>query len=125
MDPTDASTADLVKKALEDAKELIKLEVALAKDELGAELTRVRSAAVGLVLAQSVLIVSLSMALSAIAFATGTFVAFAVGAALVLAVVAGISGLLGYRKVARPFLSLTRQRLGDDVHEVKAHVHGT
>src|SRR5262249_34933046 len=47
----DASTADLVREAIDEAKELVRIEIELAKNEVEREIARAKRAAIGLAIA--------------------------------------------------------------------------
>ena len=100
MSGYDHSIADLLRNTFQDAQDLIRGEVALAKAELRQEVTRLRSAAASLAVAAVAGLVALIFLLTALAWAipelTGwsTWTGFAiVGAfALLAAVVLGLMG---------------------------------
>ncbi len=115
----DASTADLVKQAVEEGRELLKLEVALAKREVESELTRLRSVAIAWAVAAWGLSVGSAMALYAVAVASGAEIAVAVAAAIALFAVAVVGGLMGYRTMPAKLLDRTRDRLGADLRDLR------
>ena len=126
MDPDkDATATDLVKAALNEARELVELEVALARTEVESELTGVRSAAIAFAVATLASSVALSMVLFAVAFATHAEVAVSVAAAAVLGAIAGICAATGYRKMPTSILGRTRKRLGEGFRDLEERAHGT
>jgi hypothetical protein len=124
MNPDTENVGALVNEALGEARELIKLEVALAKDEVVREVTKARSAAIALAIAAVALNVAIAMALFAVAVASNATVPVAVGIASALFVTAGIAGARGLRGWPTVFLSRTRRRLEEDVRELKENAHG-
>jgi hypothetical protein len=120
----DASTVDLVKDALDEVRELIKLEVALAKNEIESELTRVRNAAIAMAVAAFALNLAFTMVLVALAFATGSGEIFAFIAAACLFVGAIVGVAVGMKKMPLTFLGRTRKRLGEDLKQMESHAHG-
>ena len=101
-----ASTADLVREAMEGARELVRLEVALAKEEMKAELEHVQRAAVGL----------------GIALASSVLVLCLLSVALVFLVIGGVAALVGYSKLPKAPLERTRHRLETDMIQLKEHI---
>lgn len=118
----EASTRDLVMEALDEAKELVKLEVALAKSEMTAELEQAKKSAV----AFSITAVFAGMALCL--FAVALVLALG-GTALVAVLVASgflgiglIAGGIGYFMLPTHPFEHTRQRLESDLRELKEHL---
>ena len=120
----DASTGALVKEAIDEARELIKLEVALAKAEVESEMTRMRSAAIAFAVAAFASTVATSMALFAVAFASHAEIAVAVTAAVILGMVGALSLATALRKLPTSFLGRTRQRIVADIRELGERAHG-
>jgi len=119
----DASTADLIKAAVEEARELVKLEMELAKNDVQAELTRVRSAAITFGIAAVALNAAVALALFAVAVVSQAEVAVALIMAGVLFVIAGTGAYMGYRSLPQRVLERTRGRLESDIHELGARAH--
>lgn len=118
----EASTAELVKEAMDEAKELVRLEVALAKEEVRAELARLQHAAIWLGIATGAALVVLCLLAVALVLVLGGTALAALGVAGGLLVVAGITGYLGYGKLPRRPLEKTRDRLESDVNQLKEHI---
>jgi hypothetical protein len=121
---TDASTVDLVREAIDEARELIKLEVALARNDIEAELTRARAAAIAFAVAAFASNLGLAMVLLAVAVASHAEVVFAGSAAFALFAIAAVAGSAGYRKTSMTFLRRTRERIGEDVRKLEESAHG-
>jgi hypothetical protein len=119
-----ASTAELLREVVDETRELVKLEVALARNDLEAELTRARSAAIALVVAVFASNLGLAMVLVAAVVASRAEVSVATGAASVLLVTAAVAGAAGYRKLSSSFLRRTRERIGEDVRKLGERAHG-
>ena len=119
---TDASAADLIKAAVEEARELVKLEVQLAKNDVESELTRMRAAAITFGVAVVALNVGVAMALFAVAIASQATVVVALVSAGALLLVSIGAAYAGYRELPTSFLARTRGRLGDDIKEIEERV---
>lgn len=115
----EASTTELLREAIAETRELVRLEVELAKDEVRGELNDAKRAAVmfgvaavAALLAAAMLFVALSLAIF-----PGPVPALIIGAALVLTATA--AGLLALRRAPRKPLPLTQQRLRSDANALK------
>lgn len=115
----EASTTELLREAIAETRELVRLEVELAKDEVRGELNDAKRAAVmfgvaavAALLAAAMLFVALSLAIF-----PGPVPALIIGAALVLTATA--TGLLALRRAPRKPLPLTQQRLRSDANALK------
>jgi hypothetical protein len=113
-----------VKEAIDETRELIKLEVALARDEVESELRRARTMAIAFAVAASAANVGFAMILFAVAFASNAQVAFGLIAALALLATAGAASLVGYRRASVGLLHRTRERLGQDIRRLEEGAHG-
>jgi hypothetical protein len=117
----ETSTTTLVKEALDEAKELVKLEVELAKEEVKLELKKVERAAIAFGIGAVMLLLMLCMLAVAIVLAWGTSVAALIVAACFL-VLAGCAAFAGYAMLPKKPLEKTRHRLGADVSQLKEHL---
>ena len=121
MSGYDHSIADLLRNTFQDAQDLIRGEVALAKAELRQEVTRLRSAAASLAIAAVSGLVALIFLLTALAWAipalTGwsTWTGFAIVGALALLAAVGL-GLMGRNTLAaaRP-MPLTMETMKENM----------
>ena len=120
--PETAGTGELVREALDDARELVRLEVALAREEFNEELGRAKRAAVGFGLAASLAIAGLAVVLAAIALATDTpwLVALVIGLG-VLCLAAG-AGLTAWKTLPQRPLAETKDRIEADVRQLKDRI---
>jgi uncharacterized membrane protein YqjE len=118
----EASTAELVKEAMDEAKELVRLEVALAKEEVKEELKEVEHAAISFGVAAGASVIVLCLLAVAIVLAFGGTVLAALLVAAAFLVIAGIAGYLGYGMLPKKPMEKTRHRLEHDVNQLKEHI---
>ena len=117
-----ASTADLVREAMDGGRELVRLEVELARAEMKAEMKHVQRAAIVLGVALASLVLVLCLLSMALVLALGGTVIVAIVMALVFVVVGGIAGFVGYGMLPKSPLERTRHRLENDVNQLKEHI---
>jgi uncharacterized membrane protein YqjE len=109
----------LLKEAAQEVSELTRLEVELAKREMRGELLAMKRAAVLFAAAAGSGLVALSLVLALVACASSA----AAIVIAVLAVAAGIgAGFAGFRRIPRPPLDRTRQRLEVEAKDLKAKI---
>jgi len=116
------STAELIRAALEDVRDLARAEVALAGKELGTEVRDI--AVVSLVAAASIAIGVCAAALAVAALIInygGTLVAAFGTAAGLLAIVAAGGVVLSVARAPRGLLPRTRDRVAQNISQVKDH----
>lgn len=113
--------SDLVKDALAEGQELVRLEIALAKSEVKETIKETKVAAIAFGVALLTTILALAMLLVALVFALGGTGLAALGVAGLLLVVTGIMGALGWSQLPKKPLDKTRHRLETDVRELKEH----
>lgn len=120
--PSEPSAAELVREALDETKQLVKLEVELAKVELKHDLADAKRAAIIFGVAAVAALIAAAMMFVALALAIfpGPVPAIVIGAVLLVA--AATLGFVGYRKVPRKPLDRTRHRLETDVKVLKEGV---
>ncbi|MBX3233872.1 MAG: phage holin family protein [Labilithrix sp.] len=118
----EASTVDLVKEALDEAKELVRLEVELAKTEIDEEIARAKKAAVGFALAGAFGVLALCMLAVALVLALGGTPLTAIAVAGGFLLVAGLGVALGYSVFPKKPLAHTRARLESDLEQLKEHL---
>jgi uncharacterized membrane protein YqjE len=118
----DASTADIVRRAFEETKELVRIEVELAKNEASLEIEQAKAAAIGFSIALAAAVLVLCMVAVAVVIALGGTVAAALGVAGVFFVIGGIAALLGYSAAPKKPFDRVRARLETDVKQLKEHV---
>lgn len=118
----DATTTDLVKSAMQQATELIKLEIALAKDDVKTDVRQVRTAALSYGVAVAAAASALSMMLVALVLFLGAGPALALAIAGGLCAVAVAAFIMGNKALPRRVLDRTRERLATDVDQLKERV---
>jgi hypothetical protein len=111
----DAPSARLIREAIDEARDLVRLEVALAREELGDELRQTKAGAAAIGAGAVLAIAGFTMLVVTIALAAGGswLVALLLGVGLVAAG-AGIA-LLGLRAVPTVALPATRERVGSSI----------
>lgn len=114
-------TPELLQRTLADLRELVQIEVSLAKHEAAAELRRAKTAAVSFVAAFVLAICAVNLGLFALFLALGAPAILAGVTALGLA--AGAAGLAAWARsqVPKSILADTRKRLADDINRLKEH----
>lgn len=118
----EASTADLVREALDEAKELVRIEVSLAKMEVDKEIAAAKRAAVFLGIAAGASLLVLSVLATALVLALGGTALAALGVAGGLMVIAGVCTWIGYGKLPKKPLGRTIERITGDVTQLKEHI---
>jgi len=117
-----ASTPELVREALDDARRLIQLEVELAKDDLKRQAMAARSGAIALGISAVLLTLGLALLLVALALFIfpGPIPALVLGLLLVAA--AGLGASVGRKLLPKKPLGDTRRRLETDIDSLKDQV---
>lgn len=116
------STLDLLQETIRDAKELVRVEVELAKEEAKQQLTDMRSAAIAFGAAAVLAVMALCMLLTAVLLAIGPTPVVALIMTAVLLAGAATAALLGRAKIPRRALGRTRARVERDVQELRNHL---
>lgn len=119
---SESSTTDLVKEAIAEAKELMQVEIALARDEIGQEIARAKASGVALGAAAAAGLLGAALVLVAIALAIAPRPLPALLIGLALLVVALVMGLVGYGRVPKRPMERTRGRLESDVRLLRERV---
>ncbi|WP_438026105.1 phage holin family protein [Sorangium sp. So ce233] len=120
--PKESGLVDLVRDAIQDTQELIKIEIALAKNETKQDITKLRNAAIAFGVAFAAAILMLAMLLVAAALALGGAVPALVIAGALL-VTAAIAGLVGYRAIPRePPLDATKEHAQAQANLLKEEI---
>jgi uncharacterized membrane protein YqjE len=115
------STADLLGRTMSDAKQLVRTELALAKQDLRADAKAAMRGAVELVLAYSCGVLMLASLVMSIALAVGHS-ALALGFAIAFFVLGAVAGALGYKALPKHPLDATRTRVAGDIDRLKEHM---
>ena len=114
-----ASTVELIRTALDEARELVKVEVALARNDLDAQWRRARTAAIAFAVAACACNAALTVVICAVALATQMPAAVSVLVALALFASSGAAAWIGFRAIPERLLGRTRARLETDVRELR------
>jgi len=116
------SSTELVREAMLEAKELVKLEVALAREEVKREVLATKGAAIALGVGTALLSVGLSLVLVSLALALfpGPIPLLVLG--LILAGGAALAGSAGMKLLPKKPLAETLRRLETDIETVKEHL---
>jgi uncharacterized membrane protein YqjE len=118
----EAPVTQLVREALDESRQLVKLEVELAKDELRQELADAKKSAIMFGVAAVAALIAATMLFVALALAIfpGPVPALIIGAVLIAA--AAVLGFIGFKKVPKKPLEKTRRRLETDAQVIKEGV---
>lgn len=116
------STAALFREALDEAKELARVEIELAKSEVEMELARAKRAAIGIGVALAAGVLVLSLVALALVLALGGTALIALAVAGAMLVVGGAAAWLGYSLLPKRPFEKTRERLKSDVVHLREHI---
>lgn len=118
----DAPTTDLVREALDETRELVRLEVALAREEVKSEITQAKTAGVVLGAAGALGISAFTMFMVAIASAWAwTWLAALIIAGILMSM-AGVLAFAGWSELPTKPLPETRERLQTDLRQLRERV---
>jgi uncharacterized membrane protein YqjE len=115
-------TSTLLRQTIDETKELVRLEIALAREELQGDLRRLKTAAVLAAVAIVLALLTLGTLMVALVLSLGGTALSAVAVSVVLAVVCAATALAAYKNVPRVPLERTRARLASDVRQIGEHV---
>jgi hypothetical protein len=118
----EAKTADLVREAIDEAKELMKIEVALAKDEVLGEVRAAKKTAIAFSAAAVLAIEAIAMLLVALALEIHVGPAPALIIAVMLLLSSGAAAYFGWRTIPKKPLDRTQKRVKTDVQILKERV---
>lgn len=116
------STPELVRQTMEETKELVRLEVSLARDELRDDLVQLKTAAIVGTAALVVALCMLSALVLTLVLAFGGTVVVALMATGLLALVSGVMAAFAYKQFPKVPLERTRARLKSDINQLKEHI---
>lgn len=114
------STTQLLKDAVDDAKELVRIEVALAKDEVKTELAKVIASAWLFLAALITGAFAIAFLSAALVVATSWIVGVALG--VVFAIATWVVVTMAIKRIPDSALSKTRERIEADVNQLKERV---
>jgi hypothetical protein len=118
---TEKSTADLVREAVDEAKQLVRIEVELAKDEARKEVKSIEGAAAAFGAGAAALVDCLALIGVAIVLAVGGTWVAAIIVAICFFVLAGIGAGVGYALIPKKPLEKTRERATTDLRQLEEH----
>jgi hypothetical protein len=118
----EASTADLVREALDEARELVRLEVQIAKSEVQKEIALAKRAAMGFVAAVVLGQLLLATLVVVIVLALGGTALIALAVSGVLFVLTGAAAIVGYASMPKKPLEPIKNRLETGVRQLKEHI---
>jgi uncharacterized membrane protein YqjE len=120
--PVSVPTHELVKEAVEGARDLVKIEFALALDEVREDVIRLKRVAIwsGVTLVLANLLLATLMV--ALVLGLGGTAVIALALAGVLAVIAGVIAGVAYKLFPGAPLQRTRARVKNDVNQLREHV---
>ncbi len=115
-------TAELVREVIDETRQLVRLEVELAKEDMKIELRKAERAgiAAGVVFVSTILLLCMLAVAVVLAFGKSWLAALIVAACFL--VVGGGAGLYGYTALPKKPLERTRGRLQTDVNQLKEHI---
>ena len=120
--PPEPATTDLVKDVVAEVRELAKVELELAKDELRGEIARAKTAAIGFGLAAATTSATIAVLAVAVVLAIAPVAWAALVVAFGLLVITGAAAAFGYAMLPKEPLPQTRKRLESDVKHLKEHL---
>ena len=115
----DASTGDLVNEALNEARDLVRIEIKLAKDEMKKQLREAEGAALFFGAAGLFALVCLNLLAVAIVCAFGATAVAAILTAACFLVVSGFAALVGYWFLPKKALPKATEEAKQDVQQLK------
>jgi Putative Actinobacterial Holin-X, holin superfamily III len=116
------STSDLIREAVEETRELVRLEIAVARAELAREMALAKAAGVAIAAATVAVVSSFTLFMVALASAFGNVGLATLVLACVLLPPGVVMGFFGYKALPRALLGETRERLREDLQQVKEHL---
>jgi hypothetical protein len=116
------STVALLKDALDETKELVRIEIELARADVKEEIRRSKHALIGFTLAACGGLIAICMASVALVLALGGTALAALLVAAGFLVAGAAAALVGYMRLPKPPLVYTRKRLEADIHQFKEHI---
>jgi uncharacterized membrane protein YqjE len=123
IDPRpEASTTELVREAIDEARELVRIEVALAKEEVRKEIEDAKRAAIffGVAAVSALLAAAMICVAIALAIFPGPVPALVIGAILIVA--AAVTAFVAWKKVPKAPLQDTRRRVETDAKVIREGV---
>jgi uncharacterized membrane protein YqjE len=114
------AATELVQRSIDDSRELVRLELALAKDELLQDLRSARTAAILGGVAMVLSFMALASFTVAVGVLLGPLVVGGVGLALLIG--AGTCGFIAFRRIPLTPMASTLRRLETDKRSIAEHL---
>ncbi len=118
----DHSTVKLLEAALKETRELVRLEVELAKVEARKQVKGVVRASIGFAVAALMGVIALALMVVALVLALGGTAGSAFGVAVFMLLLGGAAGFFGVSSLPKNPLEKTRQHIKDDLKQFREHV---
>jgi uncharacterized membrane protein YqjE len=115
------STSELIRQTLEETKELARLEIKLAREEVRDDLLQLQRFAILAGVTCVLAVVTLTVLVVAVIFALGGTALGAFAVSGVLIVLCGVAALVAYRHLPKVPLQRTQARLKADIQQFKEH----
>jgi uncharacterized membrane protein YqjE len=115
-------TSTLLRQTIDETKELVRLELALAREELSEDLQRLKIAAILGSVAIVLAVMTLSTLVVALVLWVGGTALGALAVSVALAAVCAVIAVVSYKNVPRVPLERTRARLTSEVRQFEEHI---
>jgi hypothetical protein len=115
-------TSQLFREALDETRHLVRLEVLLARKELQSDLALAKKGGIVLALAAILAVSAIALLLCAVALAFATPWLAAVVLGGILLCVAAPLGFAGWKTLPKKPLGQTKERLEDDLKQLKERI---
>ena len=111
-----------MRQTIDETKELVRLELALAREELSEDLRRLKAAAILGAVAIVLAVMTLCTLMVALVLVVGGTALGAVAVSVGLAAVCAGAALAAYKNVPRVPLERTRARFASEVRQFEEHI---
>jgi protein-S-isoprenylcysteine O-methyltransferase Ste14 len=118
----DPPVTELIREALDDTRQLVRIEVALARDELQREVAAAKAGAMASGIAVAVAVAALTMFVVAVVLALKAGWIGALVAGAILLVTALTLGLIGWKLMPTTPMGQTKGRLQANVAQLKERI---
>lgn len=122
LSPEDEPTERLLREAFEGTRDLVRLEVALAREEARIELARAKTSAALLGAAAGAAVAAITMFLVSIALASSMMWLTALIIAFLLSCLVGALGYAGYKALPTRPMARTKERIESEMAEFKERI---
>jgi hypothetical protein len=118
----DEPTGQLVREALDQTRELVRLEIALARNEVATELAEAKTGVIALGVAAAAALSSFTLLMVALALSFSVSWLAALSLAIVLLLLAGALGFAGYKILPTRLMAQTKDRIEADLTQLKERI---